>query len=121
MNGALRAVRCLSFRRISDIEEEKNLPIFAGSMGHLKNIIFIGLFLSTIVGFAQALPVRENAKWGMRDKEQMIIKPIYDTIFNFDSTGKVCLACFKTKTLSSNKFMKVMVTNYSCNYIHLLR
>jgi hypothetical protein len=54
----------------------------------------------------------------MKEKEQVIIKPIYDTIFNFDSTGKICLACYKTKTSSASKFIILMVTTYSCNYLY---
>ncbi len=48
----------------------------------------------------------------------MIIKPVYDTIFNFDSTGVVCLACYKSKSASTNKFIKVTTTTYACNYLN---
>lgn len=48
----------------------------------------------------------------------MIIRPIYDTIFNFDSTGAVCLACYKSKSASANKFIKVTTTSYACNYLN---
>jgi len=68
--------------------------------------------------FGQTQTFLENKKWGVKDGDQEIIKPIYDTIFDFDSTGKVCLACFKSKTSSANKFIKVMVTTYSCNYLN---
>lgn len=48
----------------------------------------------------------------------MIIKPVYDTVFNFDSTGKVCLACFRTKVASASKFIKMVTVSYSCNYLN---
>ena len=77
------------------------------------HLLVLGLFCG-----AQTTSFRENGKWGVKEKDQVIIKPVYDTIYGFDSTGKVCLACFRTKTNSSNKFMKVMVTSYACNYLN---
>jgi hypothetical protein len=43
---------------------------------------------------------------------------VYDTVFNFDPTGKLCLACFEIKTATSNKFMRVLSTSYACNYLN---
>jgi hypothetical protein len=65
-----------------------------------------------------AQPFQQDKKWGMKDKELIIVKPVFDTIFGFDSTGKVCLACFKTKTQTNNKFIKVTSSGFSCNYFN---
>jgi hypothetical protein len=81
-------------------------------------ILFPLLYLFTITGFSQTVPFRENAKWGIKENEKMIINPVYDTIFNFDSTNKICLACYRTKSASANKFIKVFTTTYSCNYLN---
>jgi len=67
---------------------------------------------------SQTMPFKENAKWGIKENEKVIIKPVYDTIFNFDNTGSICLACFKTKALSPNRFIKTYTINYSCNYLN---
>lgn len=64
------------------------------------------------------MPFKENSKWGIKEHESIIIKPVYDTIFDFDNTGKVCLACYKTKGLSANKFIKTYTTVYACNYLN---
>ncbi|PBQ32547.1 hypothetical protein CNR22_12450 [Sphingobacteriaceae bacterium] len=86
------------------------------------------IFLTLLAGFtlsffSQTSPFRENGKWGIWQPSndgdnRIIIKPVYDTIFNFDSTAQVCLACFKTKTASANKFIKVTTTTYACNYLN---
>lgn len=67
---------------------------------------------------SQTLTFKENGKWGIKENENPIIPARFDTIFNFDSTGKVCLACFKIVTSSPNKFIKVISTSYSCNYLN---
>lgn len=64
------------------------------------------------------MPFKENLKWGIKESEKVIIRPIYDTIFNFDVSGKVCLACFKAKAPSANKFIKTVTVIYSCNYLN---
>lgn len=64
------------------------------------------------------MPFKENLKWGIKENEKTIIKPVYDTIFNFDAGGKICLACFKSKALSPNRFIKTYTINYSCNYLN---
>lgn len=66
---------------------------------------------------SQIAPFREKGKWGARENGNVIVKPVFDTIFGYDSTGKVCLACFKTRTASANKFMKLVTTTYYCNYL----
>lgn len=67
---------------------------------------------------SQTLPFKENLKWGIKENEKVIIKPVYDTIFNYDASGKLCLACFKAKGVSPNKFIKTYTTVYSCNYLN---
>lgn len=69
---------------------------------------------------SQTLPFKENLKWGIKENEKVIIKPVYDTVFNFDNSGKVCLACFKAKAPSANKFIKTVSVTYSCNYLNKL-
>ena len=67
---------------------------------------------------AQTIPFKEGLKWGIKENEKIIIKPVYDTVFNFDNAGKVCMACFKTKALSANRFIKTYTIVYSCNYLN---
>jgi hypothetical protein len=66
----------------------------------------------------QTTSFKENLKWGIKENEKVIIKPVYDTVFNFDNSGKVCLACFKAKAPSANKFIKTVTVTYSCNYLN---
>ncbi|WP_317898738.1 hypothetical protein [Aurantibacillus circumpalustris] len=66
---------------------------------------------------AQTVAFREGIKWGVKENESVIIQPIYDTIFDFDSTGKICMACFRIKSASANKFIKVTTTSFACNYL----
>lgn len=72
--------------------------------------------------FSQTQPYRENGKWGIKksgiDGDVTIIRPIFDTLFNYDSTAQVCLACYRTKAASTNKFVKVTTTTYACNYLN---
>jgi hypothetical protein len=87
----------------------------------LKFAFYILVFMCS--GFSQNLhsqtvPFKENMKWGIKENEHVIIKPVYDTIFNFDNAGKICLACFKAKALSPNRFIKTYTINYSCNYLN---
>jgi hypothetical protein len=85
----------------------------------LKKGYFILIFLLLLQLFrAQTVTFRANEKWGIKENENVIIPPVYDTVFNYDATGKVCLACFKVKSTSANKFMKVMSTSFNCNYLN---
>jgi len=67
--------------------------------------------------FGQTNPVREKNKWGIKEDEKWIIPANYDTIFNFDDEGKVCLACFRVKKISTNKFIKINSYTFYCNYL----
>src|SRR6478752_1424496 len=67
---------------------------------------------------AQVTPFRESGKWGIKNEQTVLVPPTYDTIPGFDSTGSICIACHKTKAASANKFIKVMVTTYACNYLN---
>ncbi|MBA3679845.1 MAG: hypothetical protein H0W73_01455 [Bacteroidetes bacterium] len=80
-------------------------------------VVFLLLVFSQKLS-SQTMPFKENAKWGIKENEKVIIKPVYDTIFNFDNSGKICLACFKAKALSPNRFIKTYTTVYSCNYLN---
>ncbi len=82
------------------------------------NIVVFLLLVFSQELISQTVPFKENLKWGIKENEKVIIKPIYDTIFNFDATEKVCLACFKAKALSPNRFIKTYTINYSCNYLN---
>jgi hypothetical protein len=88
---------------------------------NFRHILPILYLLVSFCGSAQTKPFTENSKWGIKEDNKVIVEAIYDTIFNFDSTGKVCLACFKTRTASANKFIKLLVTTYSCNYLNKKR
>lgn len=79
--------------------------------------IFLFLFVPFLFP-AQTLLFKENAKWGIKENDQNIIPAIYDTVFNFDETGQVCLGCHKIRIQSANKFIKSFTTNYSCNYLN---
>jgi hypothetical protein len=81
-------------------------------------ILLILLSLYTAISSAQKTTFRENGKWGITEGGKVIIPATYDTIFNFDSTGKVCLACSRSKGVSSSKFIKVTSTNWTCNYLN---
>lgn len=85
---------------------------------NFRNIFTFTFSLISLLCCAQTKPFSQNQKWGIKENDKVIIEPIYDTIFNFDSTGKVCLACYKTKTASANKFIKLLVTTYSCNFLN---
>jgi hypothetical protein len=77
--------------------------------------VFCSICLSL---FSQTQVFKEKNKWGIKEKDQIIIKPVYDTIFNFDSTGKVCLTCAKVKGAHPNKFIKTPSVTYYCNYLN---
>lgn len=48
----------------------------------------------------------------------MIIAPVHDTVFNFDSTGKVCMVCERNRGLHPNKFIKTPIFSYHCTYFN---
>lgn len=79
------------------------------------NIFFI---FFTIISFSQTSVFKENGKWGIKENNQVIIQAVHDTIFNFDSTGKICLACTKLKSLHPNKYIKTPVISFHCSYIN---
>ena len=78
-------------------------------------LIITGLCASCIA--QQHLFSAANGKWGIRDNDRTVIPAIYDTVFGFDPTGKVCLACHKRVTSSGSSFIKVKSTSYRCNYL----
>lgn len=61
-----------------------------------------------------------SGKWGVRKGHRVIIPPYYDTIFGFDPTGSVCLACHERISSSGSSFIKVKSTSYACNYLDTL-
>lgn len=66
---------------------------------------------------AQALPFKELNKWGIKDREKILVPARYDTVFTFDKNKQVCLVCFKKESTQSGKFIKVTNVNFSCNYL----
>jgi hypothetical protein len=89
---------------------------------YLKLNLNFKIFLVVLVTltnslYCQTKPFKEGIRWGIKDGNQVIINPVYDTIFNFDETGKVCLACRKMKG-PSNKIIKVTTYTYACNYLN---
>lgn len=79
-------------------------------------LLSLSLFFSSLS--AQYRVFSENKKWGIKDSSKIVIAAVYDTIFNFDKSNKVCLACFKSKSTNTNQFIKVTNTNYFCNYLN---
>lgn len=91
-------------------------PIFKNTLKKAFHKI-LGFAVFCFVVFPITAQVqRENGKWGYKSGDGFLIQPIYDTIFGFDSTGRVCLACSKLKSSNTNKFIKVLVTKFNCHY-----
>lgn len=84
----------------------------------LKKILYIFYLLSSTAVFCQPQIFKELNKWGIIERDTVLIKPIFDTVFNFDAKGKVCLACNKLKTPSANRFIKIVSVTYNCNYLN---
>lgn len=84
----------------------------------MNRLYFILLFLFNLGNaIGQSQTFKENQKWGIAKNDSVIIPAIYDTVFNFDQSGKVCLACFKSKTTNNSKIIKVTTTVFHCNYL----
>lgn len=86
-------------------------------MKHRPYIAFVFFLVLAGTGFSQPQLFRQNGKWGAKENEAAVIPAKYDTIFNFDATGKVCMACLKSTGASANKFIKVFTISYTCNYL----
>lgn len=87
----------------------------------MRPLFYIAFGFLVIVSLrcsSQTQTFKENLKWGIKENETVIIPAVYDTIFNFDSTQKVCMACYKIKSASASKFIKVMTTTYVCRYLN---
>ncbi len=84
----------------------------------MQRIFFTLSLLFTFQIVVSQQPFKDNQKWGIKNGENIIIAPLYDTIFNFDKNNKVCMACFKSKSTNTNKFIKVTSINYFCNYLN---
>jgi hypothetical protein len=94
------------------------LYFYALPLKFVPYIICVLLIISGSKLLSQTEFFNEGKKWGLRSGEQVIVQPVYDTIYPFDSTNKICLACHRYKTASANKFMKVLTTSYACNYLN---
>lgn len=84
----------------------------------LRFLTFWFLLFSWYPLLCQQQLYSENNKWGIKEGEKILIAPVYDTVFHFDKNNKVCMACFKSKSINTNKFIKVTSTLYSCNYLN---
>lgn len=82
-----------------------------------KLICLVAIFCLQVV-HCQTLLFKELNKWGIKENEKIIIKPVYDTAFNFDESGKICLVCNKGNKPSTNRFIKATGTTYFCNYLN---
>jgi hypothetical protein len=82
-----------------------------------RNSLYIFLFFLSAGLFSQTQVFKEGTKYGIKEKDRVIIQPVHDTLFNFDSTGRVCLACAKIRGAHPNKFIRTPVFSYSCSYI----
>lgn len=83
-----------------------------------RGFLHIFLFLFSLTAFCQTQVFKEANKWGIKKKDSVVIKPVFDTIFNFDTTGRVCLACFKQKSVSQNRFIRTPNLTFKCNYLN---
>ncbi len=85
----------------------------------MKRLLYIFFLLFNCVRLtAQPVAHKENDKWGIRNGNRLVVTPGYDTILPFDSSGKVCLACFKTKKVTATAFIKITTNSYACNYLN---
>ncbi len=80
--------------------------------------VCILIFSFCQIVYAQTKVFKEGAKWGIKENETILIAPIYDSIFNFDKEGKVCLACYKLRTFSNNKIIKTVNVSFNCRYLN---
>jgi hypothetical protein len=87
----------------------------ANNLSGVLAALFIFLFLNT---FSQPVIKRgESGGWILSSNGKKI-SGTYDTIYDFDKSGKVCMGCFKRRTQLPNKLIKVYSTTYSCNYLN---
>lgn len=78
--------------------------------------ILLCFFIGSLLR-AQAVPFSEQKKWGIREDSRILISAHYDTLFTFDKQKRVCMACFKSESTQSGKFIKVTNLQYTCNYL----
>src|SRR6476620_3148592 len=84
----------------------------------MRVLIFSCLFLSFLLLHAQPSPWHDGKKWGMRDNEKTFLSPVYDTVFAFDSTGRVCMACSQYTGVTRANGMKTTSSAFACNYFN---
>jgi hypothetical protein len=83
----------------------------------VKQINIVLLFIC-FHAISQTVVYYDKGKWGIKENDTFIVPAVYDTVFNFDKTNKVCLACNKTKPVSNNKFIRVGTPVYNCIYLN---
>jgi hypothetical protein len=76
------------------------------------------LFLGYVVSAQSYTVYRENGKRGVKYGGKVVVPATYDTVFGFDPSGRVCMACHRVTSATSSKFIKVTSTSYVCNYLN---
>lgn len=85
----------------------------------MRPVFFYLLFCLTWKSFySQTEVFKEKEKYGIKEKGIVVVPAVHDTVFNFDSTGKVCMVCTKTRTAHPNKFIKTPVLSWHCTYLN---
>jgi hypothetical protein len=56
--------------------------------------------------------------WGFRDGKTNFLSAVYDTVFRFDSTGRVCMACSRNSEVQYRNSMKIVNNAYNCVYLN---
>jgi hypothetical protein len=86
-----------------------------------RKFIPVLLVLSCFLMYAQKEPkpktFLKGNKMGCEWNGKEIIPPVYDTIFAFDATNTICMACNEVKATPS-KFIKVATKSYECKYLN---
>lgn len=84
----------------------------------VRKIVTVLLLLIGQALVGQTSPFKDKNHWGIKENKEVLIPALFDTILNFDEGGKVCMACFKVKSASANKFMRTNTVSFACNYLN---
>jgi hypothetical protein len=82
-----------------------------------KLLIILAFLLWSAPSGSQTFVKPDKGQWALF-REGKKISGSYDTIFDFDASGKVCIGCFRRRTQLPNKLIKVYTTSWSCNYLN---
>lgn len=86
---------------------------------HALIVIIILAFGHVSVGQNETRPKTffKGNKMGCTLNGNEIIPPLYDTIFDFDKTNTICMACNEMKK-GNSKFIKIQVKAFECKYLN---